>query len=371
MAIRFVLYTTEWEPAVARFNRRMKEGDAAADFDIPSRAVTPTSDLVRNEHWLAVEDDEVRGGMIILTHPAWIDDSAREGGSQRVETVTNYQSPLSEGLIDPKYALVSAQLIRFALKQCRYAYVVGMGHEERPVARLLKAAGFTVRPVPFFFKVLRAGRALPELQPLRRKPLLRAAALFAAYTGTGTLALGVLQRSRVAVGALRVEEITSATNDDATWAALQRRISFGVVRNSATIPRYLSREIKRFAVSDARGHAGWFSLMIAPMRNHSYFGNLTVATIVDVVSSRAEDTAPMVALATEEARAAGCDLVVSNQLAVEMRLGFRAAGFLSYTSNYLLATSKALSAAMDDDSAFVTRQDGDGLVNLRGADARS
>ena len=105
MANKFVLYTPEWEPAVGRFNQRMLEGKAATDFLIPSQAVTPVQGPVCAQHFLATEGDEVRGGMIILEHPGIVS----VGGVRSEETVTNFQSPLSEGIINPKCAMVSVQ----------------------------------------------------------------------------------------------------------------------------------------------------------------------------------------------------------------------------------------------------------------------
>src|SRR5688572_2878943 len=125
MPIQFVPYTPEWEPAVERFNRRMREGKAPSAFTIPDRAAQPKTGAVRAQYILAAEEAEVRGSMIIQEHPGFLNNSGQEGGSARRENVINIQSPLSEGIINAKYAMVSIQLIRFALKRCPYVYVVG------------------------------------------------------------------------------------------------------------------------------------------------------------------------------------------------------------------------------------------------------
>lgn len=361
MAFQFVLYTPEWEPAVARFNKRMADGNAPADFDIPQRAVAYPDVLPRAEAWLAVDDGEVRGGMIILMHAGYLND----GSGGRTEIVANFQSPLSEGIIDPKYTMISIQMIRSALKRFPHSYVVGMGHADRPVARLLKAAGWTVRPVPFFFRILKSRRALTQLKPLQRKAPLRIASMLAAYTGGGAAALAVVQRKRPNAKGFSTSEIKADVHDDEAWTAVEERISFGIVRNSETLGRYLIPEMRRFAVHRNNEYCGWFSIIVARMRNHSYFGNLTVGTLCDIVSVDADNAAAFVELAVREARAAGCDMIVSNQLSDETQHAMKDAGFLSYTSNYLFASSKALSAVVNDSTAFVTRQDGDGLVNLR------
>ncbi len=372
MAIEIVPYTTEWEPAVARFNQRMREGKAPSAFDLPPRAGTPKSGVVHTQHYIAIEATEVRGGILVLEHPAFINNATQDGGSARRETVINLQSPLSEGIINPRYAMVSIQLIRFALKRCPYAYVVGMGGMQHPLPRLLKASGWTVRPVPFFFHVLRAARSLTQLTPLKRSAPLRAAALVGAYTGGGALALSVVQRPRVSTRGYRVEPVSgsdanSQQRDDAIWSAVEGRLSFGVVRNSETLDQYLWPQVQRHRVFVGDSHRGWFTIMVSSMRNHSYFGNLRVATIVDLVAEQASDLAPLARLAVAQARTAGCDLVVSNQLHAESQAALRRAGFIAFSSNYLFASSKLLSAAIVDATSMVSRQDGDGLVNLRGA----
>jgi hypothetical protein len=365
MAIEFVLYTPEWEPAVARFNRRMTEARAPADFGISERAGPPRQGPVHTAQYLAVEGEEVRGGVLLLEHPAYLNNARQPGGSARRETVINIQSPLSEGIINGKYAMVSIQLIRFALKRCRYVYVVGMGSETNPLPKLLKASGWNVRPVPFFFRILRAGRCLRELQPLRRKPALRLTALAAAWTGAGAIGLRMAQWPKVSAAGLRTVAATAAdASDDAVWQEAEKRICFGVVRNSSTLPGYLAKQVMRYRVYQGDLPLGWFSLLVSPMHAHPYFGNLTVATLVDVVAVRPSDAGSFGLLAAERARAGGADLVVSNQLQAETQKGLRAAGFLSYGSNYLFASSKELSAAVEDATAMVSRQDGDGLTNL-------
>ena len=376
MAIEFVLFTSEWEAAVARFNDRMRAGNAPTAFGLPSRAGTPRGGLVHARHYLAVEGTEVRGGILILEHPATINDTTPLGGGARRETVINLQSPLSEAIIDSKYAMVSIQLIRFALKRCPYAYVVGMGSAENPLPRLLKASGWTVRPVPFCFRILRAARCLRQLKPLQRKPALNIAALVGAATGTGALALWIVQRFRTSANGYRAERVVASDRanellqhaDDTLWSTIEQRISFGVVRDSSTLAAYLWPQVERYRVYRGSECCGWFTLLLSSMRDHAYFGNLRVATVVDVIAPRATDLGAIAVLAVECAQAANCDLVVSNQLHEEARDGLRSAGFLSFSSNYLFATSKALSAAIRDATSIVSRQDGDGLVNLRGAD---
>ena len=359
MALSIIPYTAEFEAAVERFNRRMSEGGAAADFGIPAHApISGSAELVQAVPHLAVdEEQEVRGGVIMLEHPGWVNG--------KTETVLNLQSPLSEGIIDPKYAMTAVQLIRFAVKRTPFVYVVGMGGDQNPLPRLLKASSWTVRPIPFFFRMLNVGRCLRELRPLQSSPFRSAVATLGAATGAGWVAGRILQRSSVSLADYTQQETGQAGSDeDALWNQFRERCSFAIVRTSATLDLYCPKQAGRYRVVRSGQTQAWFSLLISAMRDHKYFGNLKVATLMDVVASTPVDTAAAIALAARHAASAGCELVVTNQIHKELQSAARAAGFLSYASNFLLATSKALTEATNDETVFVTRQDGDGLVNL-------
>lgn len=359
MAIRIVPYTADLEPAAQRFNRRMEAAKATADFGLPEHAPPPRPPaLIHAETYLAVDSGgEVRGGIICLEHPGWVD--------AKIETVLNLQAPLSEGIVDPKYSLVAVQLIRFAVKRSPYVYIVGMGNEQNALPRLLKAAGWTVRPVPFYFRMLRPNRCLKQLRPLQDSLVTRVAAWVAATSGTGWLALKLVQRSRPAPPGFRAEQISCASaSDDEAWARIRERCSFAVLRDASALPLYCRKDVLRFQLQRGETPKGWFSLLPAQMHGHHYFGDLKIATLMDVVCMDPTDAPTAVALAVRFASAIGCDLIVSNQMHQEMQAALRTAGFLHYRSNYLLGTSKALTHKIRDEAALVTRQDGDGLVNL-------
>lgn len=369
MAVKFVFFTPEWESAVVRFNLRMREGNAPTEFFLPERSVPLKTGPVHSDQFLAVEtgsgQDEVRGGVIILEHPAYLSENPAPGR----RTVINLQAPLSEGIVNGKYAMVSIQLIRFALKQCPYAYVVGMGSDSNPLPRLLKASGWDVRPVPFFFRILNARHCLTQLQPLKRKSAMRVAAFAAAYSGLGSLAVAAAHWRSATLSSLSAEEVQGVDeSDDRVWTAAEQQVSFGVVRDQSTLPSYLSPRIRRFRVRRKLEVCGWFSLLISPMREHNYFGNLKVATLADSISTDLSLLPAFAALAVSEARSAGCDLIISNQMSQHSQHSLRAAGFRGFASNYLMASSKMLSAAMTDATSLVSRQDGDGLVNLHSSE---
>jgi hypothetical protein len=191
--------------------------------------------------------------------------------------------------------------------------------------------------------------------------------MVAATSGTGWLALKILQRASAVPPGFRAEPISSATAaDDEAWARFRERCSFAVLRDASTLPLYCHKDVLRFQLRRDDQPKGWFSLLLAQMRGHRYFGDLKIATLVDVLCVDATDAPAAVALAVQFASSTGCDLIVSNHMHPEIQSALGTAGFLQYRSNYLLGTSKALSGKIRDESALVSRQDGDGLVNLSG-----
>ena len=65
-----------------------------------------------------------------------------------------------------------------------------------------------------------------------------------------------------------------------------------------------------------------------------------------------------------DAKRSGADLLVTNQSAPEIVEALAAQGWISYESNYSATFSPALAAQIDGRPYYLTRGDGDGLVNL-------
>ena len=283
----------------------------------------------------------------------------------------NLQSPLSEGIIDPAYILVGSQLIKFALRQTPYVYVVGMGAEDRPLPRVLKAMGWVVRPVPFYFRMIDAGRCVRELGPLRNSAWKRMAGRVAAMTGAASIAAHVWHRGNAADFAVAkshtVEEVTSwAEWANEVWSAFADKVSFSVLRDLDSLPFFYPVPASRLRVWRlVRRNAveGWFGIAISDMRSSVYFGDLRVATLTDCIGS-ADAIRSGCVRAVGEAKRLGADLLITNQAHQALRDSCIAAGWRSAPSNFLMATSPRLTQELQEQSVYVTRRDGDGLVNL-------
>lgn len=347
-------YTADLTGAGRRFNERMRDGKAPSDFLLPENGAG-------EPHYLAVDETgEARGGIIIQRHEGLL------GGE--VVSVLNLQSPLSEGIVNPKYTLVAAQLIRHALKMSPFVYVVGMGAEDRPLPRVLRTLGWRVLKVPFFFRLLQPGRCFGQIQPLRRNRWVRYALDAAAYSGLAPLAGMALHRAGAEARAIAagLERSPSPGWDGASDMAWRRRmegLSFAVQRDAAGAVSLYRGSSSGAQVFRAGREGAWFSLQVTAMRGNAYFGDLKVATLADLVGPP-ELLSGLAVAAGEQAKAMGAELLVANFQDAASRRACVEAGLRTGPSNYLWAASPKLAEKAVPETSYISRRDGDGLINL-------
>ena len=366
-----VAQTREETDAILLFNNRMRAANAPADFLLPDQPNnshtlgTPPQAIEWTKFVVVDHDDEVHGGFLLMKQPGWLNGAVVE--------VANYQAPLSEGIIDSRYGMVGMHMLRFVQKHWPLTFVVGMGGMDRPLPRLLQAAGWQVRAVPFLFHVVKTSRVLRELRMLQERPPLRLAARAGALTGAGAIGVAALQHrawtSGHAAREIRFERIERWDGwADRLWQRTRDAMVFSVLRDCGTLeslypladPKYLG-----YVARQGEDIVGWAVALNTQMRDHNHFGNLRVATVLDVVAL--PNAAAAVASQVRRALAAdGADLIVTNQTHECWLDAFRRAGFLNGPSNYLFAMSKVLSQSIGDrfGAIHVTRGDGDGRIHL-------
>src|SRR5579871_3764377 len=157
-------YTPDHEPAVKEFNQRLAAGGCPFRFPESSRPywLPPSgNDPIYEEFFLAVESAKVHGGYVLKHQPFDLAGQSLNLGYIGL--------PLSEGVVDKQYHLVGMQVFEDALAREPLNYCLGMGGIERPLPRFLKATGWTVFAVPFFFLVLRPHSFLRNIVFLRKK----------------------------------------------------------------------------------------------------------------------------------------------------------------------------------------------------------
>jgi hypothetical protein len=321
----------------------------------PAAPVQTTQEIV----W---DGADVRGGVLRFEFPA------------SPQPVVNFQSPISEGTIDKHYSMVAMQLVRH-MQQAGRAFIVGMGGFDKPLPRLLKASGWRVEAVPFFFRVHRPNRFLRELPLLRQSRKLAALSGIARVTGLGWAGLQALHwwstRPLRSDCALRQLEAWPPWVDD-VWSEFSARCSFAVSRDRRTLDWLYppaDARVLRFSMRACGADVGWVTCVRSEMRDDGHFGNLCVGTILDGLAPEGYEST-LVGLADRELRARGCDVVISNQTHRSFVQAFADCGFLSRPSNYLLACTRPLASLIEENGAgliHVTRGDGDGRIHLMSA----
>ncbi len=356
--------------AVRAFNDRMRAGGAPTDFLLPDQpngepAALEPAPVAWTKYVVVDDEGEVRGGFLLMTQPGWL--------SGEVRPVANYQAPLSEGIHDTRFGIVGLQMLRHVQRAWPLTFAVGMGGADRPLPRLLTAAAWDVQPVPWLFRMVRPRRVLRELRLLRERTPLRVAAKVAAGSGAASLAAAVVQ-ARVWPGRLRARRTVldrvrrwDAWADD-LWARTRDDVAFAVVRDRRTLECLYPTEDARYlmyVLREGGAVVAWAVCLSTQMAGHAHFGDLRVATVLDVGGLPAALPA-LVSKVSDALEDDGADLLMTNQSRADVAAAFRDAGFLAGPSNYLFAASPALSRSVEArrDRVHVTRGDGDGRIHL-------
>jgi hypothetical protein len=362
-------YRKEHEPAVAEFNRRLQQASADRDLVFSEKAnprwlpvggETP----VWNEFFVAVDGSFVRGAYGLKQEQIFI----REKG---VHNVACYHHALSEGIIDRTYASVGALLLRDALARQPLLYVLGMGGFENPLPKMLKALGFSLTLVPFYFRVVHPNTFLREMKALHSTPWRAILMNLAAATGTGWLAIKAAQAAASLRGRPEdfiAEEVNefSAWADD-LWSEAKDSVSMAAVRDTNTLRMLYPADdtfLTRVRVSRNGTAIGW-AVVGERRKDATKFGGMRVGSIVDCWAAP-EHALPVARAATQALEKRGVDLIASNQSHHVWGSALESSGFLKGPSTFIFAASKKLTELLqplekNKTSLHVTRADGDGL----------
>jgi hypothetical protein len=366
MPLRFEVFSEQHVPAARAFNLRMTEGHAASDFLLPDNLEAPRtagSDPIQWTRYVVLDNEFVRGGLLAMEQPGWLN-------GQPTRTI-NFQSPLSESIVDPRYSMVAMQMVKFMQKQADAVFMVGMGAIDRPLPKLLIASGWSVRPVPFLFRVHHAGSFFRELQLFKASPLRRFAAQAARFSGLGAMALAYKQRQKPVVNHTIRRVDSWGDWAEEIWQSCRQHCSFAVARDRRTLESlYPIRDSRTiiFVVERKNQPVGWSVCFNSQLESHRYFGDLRVGSILDCLAAPDARAAAAILTDREMARQEA-DLVFLNHSHAAWIDAFHSAGFLSGPSNYMLAMSKKLTDAVrvttnGESRVHVTRGDGDGRIHL-------
>ncbi len=372
MSINIVRYEEGHVEAVKRLNARLAA--AGETWRFPEHTLShwlpdePGQEIVEH-YFVAVDGDEVRGGYILKWQPFWTSN-----GLQKVCTL---YLPLSEGIIHPAFKLLGLTLVRDALKRNALAFCLGMGGAVRPLPQTLKMLGWQVHDVPFFYLPLRAGPFLRHLRPLQTRAPVRLAAHLAAATGLGALGLAVVKGFLRAAGGIRASVSFEQVGHfdawaDEVWQAARDGYSLCADRGMESLNRLYPRgdgENRLVVVREGGRVTGWFVARSRAMRGHKYFGSMRVGSLIDGMALPGHETAICWA-ARSFLDECGSDIIVCNMQHDAWRTGLKAAGWLSGPSNFALAASPKLAAAVGEPyaacigKAYFLRGDGEGPTHL-------
>jgi hypothetical protein len=252
---------------------------------------------------------------------------------------------------------------------------LGLGGHETPLARMLARLRWTGLTVPMLFRLVRPGRALRRLGPVRSSRARRAAADALAWSGAAWLgqrlwdSANALRRARLPRCTVREEQALGGWADE-IWNRVRDQYGLVAARDHVSVDAVLPQtaDVRRLRVIRDGADVAWVCVVRHDFSGapDSRFGDLTVGLIADGVASPG-DSLLVASCAFDYLRDAGADVVFSNQLHPIWVAGLRELGFLHGPSNFAFYASPAMSALGIDwrHEAQINRGDCDGPVWYR------
>lgn len=370
MSISIVPYGPEHEAAVVAFNRRLL-GGGVWDGHLFSEVARPVwlpprpGVEIRNEYYLALDGEHVHGAYA-LKHQRF-----KVGAT--ISSLGYLHHPVSEALVNRRFASVGPKLIQDALRRCSHLFVWGMGGTDQPLPRLLSALKWNLVPVRPQFRICRPLRVLRQLEPLRRSRARRALADAAAFSGLGALLYVTQYRPGAGVavrGTTAAVETTFTEEADDLWRLAEPEYSFVAVRDRPMLEALYPAggPFERLLVRRAGGLIGWAVVAVRQENRHATYGNLRVGVILDTFA-RLED-APAVAAWATRYLGARADLILCSHAHGAWRSALRGLGYVEGPPTTAFGAAPSLHAVLGPplatETLHLTRADGDGLAQYIG-----
>ena len=311
----------------------------------------------------------MRGGYTLIRQDVSLHGSVRQ--------MAFLQIPLSEGIIDRKYASLGLFLLKDAMRRAPLLFGLGMGGFGQPLPKMFGLLKAHVVSVPFFMRVQCANAVLRNLQGVQRRPALqRAGAALLAGSGLAQAGASLVHAFRslrrpAANGFTITRETEFGTWLDDIWDAAAPGYSMIVVRNRETLAYWYSNRgdwMHFLCVRRAGQPVGWAAVGDARLNNHNHLGNARLGSVIDCLALPGLE-AEVISLATTWLADRKVDLIISNQSDPRWVEGLRRSGYLEAPSNYLFAAAPELLkeiATLDPalQRVHLTRGDGDAAYNL-------
>lgn len=317
------------------------------------------------EQQVAIDEDGIHGGVGLRYDPYYID-------GEKV-TLSYYAYPISEGVVNRRYACVGVQLLQAAQAKCDYLYGIGSGGLSAPLMQLLLRSGFSGVNIPFFFQMIRPARCLRTLPKLQSSPLRRMFARGAAWSG---LPWAVVKSAQLwssvhngrALGSISYE-ITDKFGPwiDDLFDRSRGEYRFIASRESDVLEKIYpaTSNVRRGVVYCDNQRVGWFVAIVPMLNKEKHFGDLKVGLLADVFAAPCHAHA-VIASATAYLKRQQVDLLVCNASHAAWKAALRKNGFYPGPSNCPLTISPKLAERVAPfpeslAASHLTRTDGDGL----------
>jgi hypothetical protein len=359
--------------AVARFNSRLKaEGQkeqVTLRINLPGEELHKPEGFPEYRKMMIAEDGQEIRALFLLHHSTlFMKDVQRD--------FCWICFPLSEGIINRKYAITILQLIRKTLSYQSLLLDLYSGSFNDDWPQLLIKLGWKYNPVPFFFFPVRPTRVLLGLEYIKKHAGYRYGASLGAYSGLGALLRGGLAlRRRLAID-LSEYSCSEQTGFD-IWAdrvfensvneynvAIRRDATTLNILYPAEDSRYLRLRVRRKSAGE---DIGWIVALDKQMCGNKYFGDLRVGVLADGFG-RASDATALIASGLNHLKKRGVDIVVGNFSHRAWIKACRNLGFLSGPTNFFFFTSPNELSLLEDHRRItdihLVRGCGDGLNTL-------
>jgi hypothetical protein len=320
------------------------------------------------EYFVVLEGSIVRGGYIMKPQ-----EFAFDG---KVTMIANSTFPISEGIVNRRYAHVGFLILKDALKRQPLLFGLGLGSYDEPITRMMKAARWSVVSCPFYFIVNRPFHFLREIAFLRRTRSRRIILDALAFSGLGWAAIKLLHSlkglPRGTATDLTSEEVESFSSwADEIWKRAKDDSAMIAVRDAAILNTLYpsgNGRFRRIKVLRGGEAIGWAVVLNTKMKGHNHFGDMRVGSVVDCLAVPGEEH-QVVTMATRHLERHGADIIVTNQLHRSWCKAFAGNGYLSGPSNFIFTASPQLAQRLhpfevNASKVHLTRGDGDGPFNL-------
>lgn len=370
MNLEIAPFTKKHVEKVKHFNKRLKESGISYTFPtnpLPSKLPKIDDRTLYQEYFLALHGNHVRGAYILKTQNFYM--------KKEIKPVGICLLPISEGIIDKRYAFIGIELIIDTLRKRPFSYALGIGGFNEPIARIYKKLNWKMLRVPFYFKVFNAHHFFKNISYLKQKQKWKIIIKSLEISGVGWLILKTVQMTnyrKIRKKRTYIEAFDTFKEwADVIWQNTRDEYTLAAVRNSEVLNILYPQNSERFIklkILDKNNTLGWVVLLESQMNNHKQFGNMRVGSIVDCFA-HPKNAGIVVQRATEYLQGKHVDIIVSNQTHTMWCEAFKKTGYIKGPSNFILTLSPQLSQILEPLDSIknrfhFTRGDGDGPINL-------